>query len=68
MRTPYRQGRANSREHIARAVIGMPAPPSTSPANPAGLRGRQLAAWLAELWPHDEYAAIVTQIRRLDPP
>jgi hypothetical protein len=23
-----------------------------------------LAAWCAELWPHDEYAAIVTEARR----
>jgi hypothetical protein len=27
-----------------------------------------LAAWCAELWPHDEYTAIVAEARRRDQP
>ncbi|MGO8885371.1 MAG: hypothetical protein ACLQI7_17040 [Streptosporangiaceae bacterium] len=31
---------------------------------PGRAEWKQLAAWLTELWPHDEYVAIVTDERR----
>jgi hypothetical protein len=35
---------------------------------PGRAEWKQLAAWLTELWPHDEYTAIVAQAWRLDQP
>jgi hypothetical protein len=69
MRTPHRPGRVSRRERTARATIGMPARhPEYITRKPGRAEWRQLAAWLAELWPHDEYTAIVVQTRRQDPP
>jgi hypothetical protein len=35
---------------------------------PSRAEWKQLTAWLAELWPHDEYTAIVAEERRQDRP
>jgi hypothetical protein len=35
---------------------------------PGRAEWKQLTAWLAELWPRDEYTAIVAEERRQDPP
>jgi hypothetical protein len=47
-------GRISRRERITR--------------KPGRAEWKQLAAWLTELWPHDEYTAIVAQAWRLDQP
>ncbi len=62
-------GRICRRERIARAVTGMPAGhPERITRKPGRAEWKQLAAWLNELWPHDEYTAIVAQAWRLDRP
>ena len=63
------QGGISRKEHVARAVVGMPAGhPELVTRKPSRAEWKQLTAWLAELWPHDEYTAIVAKIRRQDPP
>jgi hypothetical protein len=56
-------------EQIARAAIGMPArhPERLIGGLPDGQDG-WLAAAAAALWPHDEYARIITDTRRQDRP
>jgi hypothetical protein len=65
MRAPHRKSQISRRERIARAAIGMPARhPEQVTRKPGGAEWKDLAAWIAELWPHDEYTAIVTDTRR----
>ena len=67
MTTPGRSGRISRKECAARAAIGMPAGhPERLTRKPGRAEWKQLAAWLAELWPHDEYTAIVAETRRED--
>lgn len=57
------------RERIARAVLGMPAEhPELLTRKPGRAEWKQLTAWLAEMWPRDEYAAIVAEAWRQDRP
>jgi hypothetical protein len=61
------QGRISRRERIARAAIGMPAEhPELVTRKPSRAEWKLLTTWLAELWPHDEYTAIVTEAWRED--
>jgi len=63
------QGRISRKERIARAVLGMPADhPELLTRKPGRAEWRQFATWCAELWPHDEYTAIVAEERRQDRP
>ena len=55
------------RECIARAVAAMPAEhPELLTRRPGRQEWQLLATWCAELWPHDEYTAIVAEARRKD--
>jgi hypothetical protein len=61
------QGRISRRERIARAAIGMPAEhPELVTRKPSRAEWKLLTTWLAELWPHDEYTAIVAEAWRKD--
>jgi hypothetical protein len=63
------QGGISRKERIARTAVGMPAGhPELVTRKPGRAEWKQLTAWLTELWPHDEYTAIVARIRRQDPP
>ena len=63
------QGQISRMERIARAAAGMPAGhPELLTRKPGRVEWKELAAWLAELWPNDEYTAIVAQAWRLDRP
>ncbi len=56
------QGRISRRERIARAAVGMPAEHlELVTRKPGRAEWQLLATWCAELWPHDEYTAIVTE-------
>ncbi len=69
MTTPYGKGRIGRKERIARAAIGMPAHhPEHFTRKPGRAEWKHLAAWLAELWPNDEYTAIVADAWRQDHP
>jgi hypothetical protein len=69
MTIPFGKGRVGRKERAARAAIGMPAfHPELVTRKPGRAEWRQLAAWLAELWPNDEYTAIVAQAWRPDRP
>ncbi len=64
-----RPGRVSRKERIARTAIGMPARHPERVTRPPGrAEWKQLATWCAELWPHDEYTAIVTEARPKEPP
>ena len=68
MKTPHPMNRLGRKERSARAATGMPARhPELITRPPGRAEWKQLAAWLAELWPGDEYTAIVTGTRREDP-
>ena len=57
------------RERTARAAIGMPpGHPELITRKPRRAEWRHLAAWITELWPRDEYTAIVTEELRRDHP
>ena len=57
------------KERIARAAAGMPPEhPELVTRKPGRTEWRLLIAWLAELWPNDEYTAILTQEWRQDRP
>lgn len=59
--TAPRDRRISRKERVARAALGMPADhPELVTRKPGRAEWKQLAAWLAEMWPHDEYTAIVT--------
>jgi len=61
------QGRISRNEQIARAAVGMPAEhPELVTRKPGRAEWRLLATWCAELWPHDEYTAIVAEAWRKD--
>ena len=62
-------GPISRRERIARAAVGMPAEhPELVTLKPGRAEWKQLTAWLADLWPNDEYTAIVAEERRQDRP
>lgn len=59
------RGRISGKERAARAVIGMPANhPELITRTPSRAEWRHFTAWLAQLWPNDEYTAIVTDVWR----
>jgi hypothetical protein len=59
------QGRISRKERLARAAIGMPAQhPELVTRKPSRTEWKQLTAWLAEMWPNDEYTAIVAETWR----
>jgi hypothetical protein len=61
------QGRISRRERIARAAVGMPAEhPELITRKPGRAEWKLLSRWCMELWPRDEYAAIVTEVWRKD--
>lgn len=61
--------RISRREQAARTAIGMPpGHPELLTRKPGRAEWRHLAAWIAELWPRDEYTAIVTDAWRRDHP
>jgi hypothetical protein len=63
------QDRISRKERIARAAIGMAANHiELITCKPGQAEWKQFAAWLAELWPHDEYAAAAAEEWRQDPP
>jgi hypothetical protein len=67
--TPRRNRRISRKERAARVAIGMAAGhPEYLTRKPCRAEWRHLAAWLAELWPNDEYTAIVTDTWRHDHP
>jgi hypothetical protein len=69
MTTPGGPGRISRKERAARAAIGMPAEhPELMTRRPGRGEWRQLTAWLAEMWPNDEYTAIVAETWRQDRP
>jgi hypothetical protein len=62
-------GPISHQERIARAALEMPAEqPELLTRKPSRPEWRQLTTWLAEMWPNDEYAAIIAETRRQDPP
>lgn len=62
-------GRISRKERIARAALGVPAAhPELLTRKPGRAEWRQLAAWCAELWPNDEYIAILAESWRKDTP
>ena len=69
MTSTPRPGRISHTERIARAAIGMPAGhPELVTRKPGRAEWKKLTAWLAELWPNDEYTAIIAEAWRPDPP
>lgn len=64
------QGRISRKERAARDALGMPAGhPELVTRKPGRAEWKQLTVWLVEMWPNDEYAAIVVgQWRRDRPP
>jgi hypothetical protein len=62
-------GPISRKERIARATVGMPAEhPELVTRKPSRAEWEQLTARLAELWPNDEYTAIVAEERQDRPP
>jgi len=60
-------GRISRRERSARAAAGMPARhPELITPKPGRAEWQLLAAWCAELWPQDEYTAIVAVAKHDD--
>jgi hypothetical protein len=60
-------GPISRKERIARAVVGMPTGhPELITRKPGRAEWKLLAAWCAELWPNDEYTAIVAEKWRQD--
>jgi hypothetical protein len=65
MTAPDGQGRISRKERIARAAVGMPANHiELITRKPSRAEWQELATWCAELWPNDEYTAIVAEARR----
>jgi hypothetical protein len=63
------QGGISRTERIARFAVGMAAgPPELVTRRPGRAEWKQFTTWIAELWPRDEYTAIVAEERRQDPP
>jgi len=69
MTTAGGRGQISRNERIARAAAGMPTEhPELVTRKPGRTEWKLLIAWLAELWPNDEYTAIVAEEWRQDPP
>ena len=69
MTDPGHSRRISRKERIARAVLGMPSEhPELLTRKPGRAEWRQLAVCLAEMWPDDEYAAIVAEAWRQNRP
>jgi hypothetical protein len=69
MTLPAGPARISRKELVARAAIGMPAfHPELVTHRPGQAEWKHLATWLAEMWPHDEYTAIVAAEWRQDRP
>ena len=69
MTAPGGRGRISRQERIARAALGMPTGhPELLTRKPGRAEWRQLTAWLAEMWPDDEYTVIVAEAWRQDRP
>jgi hypothetical protein len=69
MTLPGGPGRISRKERIARAAAGMPAGhPELVTRKPGRAEWKLFTAWLAELWPHDEYTAIVAETWQQDRP
>jgi hypothetical protein len=63
------RARISRRERIARAATGMAAGhPELLTRKPGRAEWRQFTAWLTEMWPDDEYTAIVAEAWRQDRP
>jgi hypothetical protein len=63
------QGQISRAERIARVAVGMPPKhPELVTRKPGRAEWKEFVFWLAELWPNDEYTAIVAQAWRLDRP
>ena len=61
--------RISRTERLARAAAGMPTRhPELLTRKPGRVERELLASWCAELWPDDEYTAIVAEAQRQDPP
>jgi hypothetical protein len=61
--------RFSRKERIARTAAGMPAGhPELLTHKPSRGEWKQLTTWLAELWPHDEYTALIAEARRRERP
>jgi hypothetical protein len=61
------RGPISRKERIARAAVGMPAEHlELVTRKPGRAEWKLFTAWLAELWPHDEYTAIVAEAWRGD--
>jgi hypothetical protein len=53
-------GWISRKERVARSATGMPADhPELLTRRPGRAEWKQFAVWLAELWPNDEYTAVV---------
>jgi hypothetical protein len=62
-------GRISRKERIARAVVGIPAGhPELITRKSGRAEWKLLATWWTELWPNDEYTAIVAERWRQDRP
>ena len=62
-------GRIRGKERIARVSLGMPRHhPERVTRRPRRAEWKHLAAWCAQLWPNDEYTAIVADAWRQDHP
>ncbi|MGO9292510.1 MAG: hypothetical protein ACLP52_01275 [Streptosporangiaceae bacterium] len=69
MTRPHRPRRISRAEREARAAIGMPpGHPELLTRKPSRAEWRHLSARLTELWPCDEYTAIVDEAWRQDRP
>jgi hypothetical protein len=69
MTLPGGPGRISRKERIARAAAGMPAGhPELVTRKPGRAEWKLFTAWLAELWLHDEYTAIVAETWQQDRP
>ena len=65
MTGPGNPRRISRTERIARAALGMPAKhPELLTRKPGRTEWKQLTAWLTQMWPNDEYTAIVAEAWR----
>ena len=65
MTGPENARRISRRERIARAALGMPADhPELLTRKPGRAEWKQLTTWLTQMWPNDEYTAIVAETWR----
>ena len=65
MSVPGTPGRISRKERIARGVLDMPVGhPELVTRKPSRAEWKQLTTWLTEMWPNDEYAAMVAEFWR----